>query len=147
MSRAGAARAGPIWPAAGRCCQGRAAGARRGFTLIEFLVVLVIMGLVMGLVLPRFRGWREPGLRQVAADVAYEVRAQRLQAMRTGQVLRLDPATVAAHLPQDFALRAEGPLVLFPDGRTSGGQWSVSGGDGALRLSVDWLTGTVQVGP
>ncbi len=98
---------------------------RRGFTLIEILVVLVIMGLILSLVALEYGGL--PG-RETPGDVwAARLRATRDQAVRMGRVRTLSP-------PQG------GDAVYFyPDGASSGGMILLPG----ERLVVDPVTGLI----
>jgi general secretion pathway protein H len=124
----------------------RAGAAESGFTLLELLVVLAVIGLIAGLAAPRFSALAQPSLRQVATDIALELRATRLQALRSGRVVELAPAALAARLPASVSLAAApaAPLVFYPDGRSSGGRWQVADGSSTATLEIDWLTGAVR---
>lgn len=148
-----------------RTTQGVPRGAR-GFTLIEMLVVLVILGLVAGLVIARGPS-RSPGflLRSEAQVLALRLGEARGRAISTDRdvAVRLtaNPPGLAiagvrpAHLPRGLALglltaddRAAPPgaqLVFHPDGGASGGGLLLSGEAGRLEIRVEWLSGRITV--
>lgn len=126
-----------------------------GFTLLEILVVLVLLGLLTGVAAARFSSLRQPSLAEAGRDVVSELRAYRSQAMQTGRPVQI--AASGVRVPSGFVLSAErqgqaseqdGPTgVLFlPDGRSSGAVFVLSGNNEQERITVDWLTGEVRVG-
>jgi general secretion pathway protein H len=132
----------------------RAGAAEAGFTLIEVLAVLLLMGLLTMVVAPRFAAWREPSLRDVGRNVVAELRARRTDAMRSGRPVLATAASL--HVPPGFAVVPEGaeetvlgpPGILFlPDGRSGGGSLLLASRNDQLRVGVDWLTGQVRVFP
>jgi general secretion pathway protein H len=132
----------------------RAGAAEAGFTLIEVLAVLLLMGLLTMVVAPRFAAWREPSLRDVGRNVVAELRARRTDAMRTGRPVLATAASL--HVPPGFAVVPEGaeetvlgpPGILFlPDGRSGGGSLLLASRNDQLRVGIDWLTGQVRVFP
>ena len=70
---------------------------RRGFTLVEMLVVLVLIGLVVGLVAPAMRPPEPP----VEAPISPLLRAGRTAAVRRGEPTIL-------HVERDGAWRVDG---------------------------------------
>ncbi|KAB0671627.1 type II secretion system protein GspH [Oryzomonas sagensis] len=68
---------------------------RRGFTLIELVVVLVIIGMVMTLVIPRLPSSEAEDLKTSARTLASTLRYLQDRAATTGTVyyLRLEPGT------------------------------------------------------
>jgi general secretion pathway protein H len=132
----------------------RAGAAEAGFTLIEVLAVLLLMGLLTMVVAPRFAAWREPSLRDVGRNVVAELRARRTDAMRSGRPVLATAASL--HVPPGFAVVPEGaeetvlgpPGILFlPDGRSGGGSLLLASRNDQLRVGIDWLTGQVRVFP
>ncbi len=124
----------------------RASGSASGFTLIEILIVLALMGLVAGVVWPRL-GARTPALDSVAASLARELRTTREAALAGAEVRRVDLAEVQGLLPAGFAVEGAGlPLVFLPNGAASGASFLVRDRSGAvLRVEVDGLTGRVAL--
>lgn len=128
-----------------------------GFTLIEVMVVLAVMGLLLGLVLTR-GPQRSPTLelRAAASRVAQALRLARTQAIATDRPVRfiVDPARHAfgaegkIHiLPGTIALSGpKGGIVFEPDGSASSGVIGVALGRLRAVVTVDWLTGQVSVG-
>jgi prepilin-type N-terminal cleavage/methylation domain-containing protein len=64
-----------------------APGARRGVTLFELMVVLVLLGLAAALVTPALR---TPEARPEPDTPGAGLRAARVQAMRRGETVRLE---------------------------------------------------------
>jgi general secretion pathway protein H len=130
--------------------------AERGFTLIEMIVVLVILGLVAGLVL--VRGPQRSGtvdLRQASSLVAGALRVARSQAIASNRSVpvRFDPAAAtlrmgseaARRLPSGIAMTSAAPVILFrPDGSSTGGVVELAGRTRTTRIAVNWLTGRVE---
>ncbi len=137
-----------------------------GFTLIEILVVLAILGVALGLIIGR-GPMRSRGLesRAAASALAQTLRAARAAAIAGDRSVSvaIDPAnhrfamddgplrTLAADLPvavSSTALRGPGPVRLIrfaSDGSASGGQILLGAGRTRLGISVEWLTGRVSV--
>jgi general secretion pathway protein H len=128
-----------------------------GFTLIEVLVVLVIVGLTVGLVLGRgpLRSVRLE-TRAEANSIAGALRAARSRAIAGDQAITvaIDPARhllrVGAAAPRllagGIALAAPLAGITFaPDGSSSGGHIDLATGPFRMQVAVDWLTGRVSV--
>lgn len=141
----------------------------RGFTLLELLVVLAIMGLLLGLASPRFHNI-VPGfeLQSSARELAAALRETRGQALERGDpaVLVLDLAgrryglgggSQSKELPRDIVLEAmtaaediseetrRARFRFFPDGSATGGRITLSRGERQYRIDIDWLTGRVEI--
>jgi general secretion pathway protein H len=145
--------------------------SRQGFTLIEMIVVLAILGLVAGLIVARGPA-RSATLevQQAVALVAQVMRGARAAAIaagraqaveidpvghtiRTGTSALLLPGTVAIALvmPSGTTPSATGALQrrieirFFPDGSASGGTVVLSHNAERMAVAVDWLTGRVRL--
>jgi general secretion pathway protein H len=144
------------------------AAHHRGFTLIEMLVVLAVLGLVAIVTLPTIAGHR-PGAetRAAARELAVALRNARSAAMlhaRT-EAFVIDTASGAfrpgvsapiQRLPRGVSLTVvtttddrldatSGAIRFFADGSSSGGGVRVTNGDRRSIVLVDWLTGRVSI--
>lgn len=140
-----------------------------GFTLLEMLVVIVLLGLALGIVLQR-GPVRSPAveLRAVAGEMARTLRQARAQAVATNRTvaIRFDlPGHAYAvdsgerrALPAALSIRftsvtpgartGGAPGIGFaPDGSSSGGFIAFGEGARTVDVTVDWLTGRVGVSP
>lgn len=134
-----------------------------GFTLLELIVVVVIMGLMLGLVLSN-GPMRSPRLAEAAAlrNITQGLRdaAARAIAEDRTTVFRLDPSsgvwregTRRGRIPVGtrigfHGVRAQriGAITFAPDGSASGGTIILSrtGTSDVLMIRVDWLTGRIR---
>lgn len=113
---------------------------RAGFTLIEMMIVVSIMGLVLAMGIPAmFRMADKDSLRQVVADIMDACRATRAQAILTGQtqVMNINPQqrtiqapgkATAITIPERYQIELVGvnfvelqdwdyaPVRFFPNG-------------------------------
>jgi len=141
---------------------------QRGFTLLELLVVLAIIGLVLALV-PGFvlRGQPDFDVDIAARAMADGLRQARSQALveNREQLFALDveehlfrTASMRAPVQMDRAIeltfqtaRSEllsesiGQIRFFPDGSSTGGRIGLSLAGRQAEVTVDWLTGLVSV--
>ena len=149
-----------------------APGLRRrrsgGFTLVELLVVLVIAALLISVIPPLFSA-AIPGVqlkgaaRELAAALRYargravarqetsavtlDVEARQYRVSGRGQSFSL-PKNLELEL---FAARSEqtggsaAGIRFYPDGSSTGGRVTLSAGERAYKVDVDWLTGRVKV--
>ncbi len=137
-----------------------------GFTLIEMIVVLVIMGLVLGLVVARGPS-RSPGFllrseAKVLASTLSEARGRAIATDRdvvvgisrdppgltvTGRPsVALPPSLTLALLTADGNAEPLGRrLVFHPDGGADGGGLLLANQAGRMAIAVAWLTGRISV--
>jgi general secretion pathway protein H len=144
------------------------AGRSPGFTLIELVVVLAIIGLVLALI-PGFLLRTQPGLDvEVAARaIADALRHARSQAMLSnreqvfaldlhGRLFRAGREQPLKQLDRALELRlytaqaelldaASGQIRFFPDGSSTGGVIGLSLDGQEAELRIDWLTGQVEI--
>lgn len=137
----------------------------RGFTLVELLVVLVVLGMALTLVVPRFAaGSPALAVRSAGQSLVAGLQLARNRAITGNRAVafRLDPAARAFEvdgrrrvLPDGVRLsrpdlededRAEAAFEVrfFPDGSSSGARIGVARGGRRLLIEIDWLTGTIE---
>jgi general secretion pathway protein H len=125
-----------------------------GFTLIEMIVVLAILGMMIGLVVTR----GPLHSQHLDAEAAARGLAGALRVARGQAIAQHRPVvvTVAANgyrvdgepshaVPTDVALSGDATIRYAPDGSSSGGTIAVRGGTGRIGVAVDWLTGRVHL--
>ena len=129
----------------------------RGFTLIEILVVLVLLGLALGIVvgaMPRRGGGVD--LAGAAGDLAGALRLARARAIAFGRPVQVAPTADGGgyavdgqirRLPPAIALALDGRAAIGfgPDGNATGGTLRLAGDGRVVLLRVDWLTGRVAI--
>ncbi len=133
--------------------------AAAGFTLVEILVVLVLMGLVTALAIPSFAGRSQSLQAREAARHLYQVlQSARSQAITTAnpvsllldyrqQLLQLEQET-AYELPRDMRIRARGApatqtLTFYPDGSASPAAFRLEAAGRTFRYTIEPLTGRI----
>ncbi len=153
------------------CSVRRARAAARdasGFTLLELLIVLMLMGLITALTIPVFSGSvSTTQLRSAAREVAAGLRLARDQAIAqkseavleldvTGRAFRVLPDPRVHALPAGIDIKlftAQSDLVndrvgairFYPDGGSNGGRVTLAAGERKYDVDVDWLTGRVAI--
>ncbi len=141
---------------------------RAGFSLLEMLVVLAVIGLLASLAAPAFRSVVRATPLSVARStllmvqkarlialktgvptlVAFDARTRRIESESGGDVLQV-PEAISFSLifgSNDTAAADAGSVVFFPEGTSSGGQVTFSGANapGAV-VTVNWLTSVADL--
>lgn len=114
----------------------------RGFTLLEMIVVLALLGLATALVAPSMLRGIDSWRRQAALDALLDqVRALPGNARASGEPVVVDDKTLAAAPPplridEDWTLTAPVPLTVGANGVCSDGELRVGNRYGERRLKV-----------
>jgi general secretion pathway protein H len=125
-----------------------------GFTLIEMIVVLAVLGLALGLVITHGPARsRRLELDGTARQVAGALRLARSRAIAQERAVavafgaggyRLDRDPPVAW-SADVSPAGDRIISFTPDGGSSGGRIVLHGGEREVAIGVDWLTGRVLV--
>ncbi|WP_299178582.1 GspH/FimT family pseudopilin [uncultured Neptuniibacter sp.] len=133
-----------------------------GFTLLELLIVLIIAGLAMSVVAPRFGGLLpEVQLRSETGKVVSLLRQAQSISMSRGVMIEVavdgehssiqikelgEAGTPMIPLELNAVLSSEGrgAIRFYPDGTSSGGRVELQSGQRIRVVQVNWLTGQVQ---
>lgn len=138
---------------------------KKGFTLLEVMVVLTILALALALVVPALNRGLSPSLSDVARDISIGIRQARTAALAAQQaaVFRVDLSRHAyvvhsgetRNIPEAIAIKAQvasnevsarmAAFRFFPDGSSTGGALLLTQGNETLAVEVDWLTGRVSL--
>jgi|HubBroStandDraft_1064217.scaffolds.fasta_scaffold00150_36 general secretion pathway protein H len=145
----------------------KAGDPRAGFTLIEMIMVLAVIGLMLGVVLVRgpMRS-RTLTTRAAVGALAGGLREARARAIATNRPVEfaLDTEHKSFHidrapptrLPPEYSLtlltttgerrsETEGAIRFDPDGSSTGGRIDLATGTRHVKIGVDWLSGRVSV--
>lgn len=135
---------------------------RAGFTLLETVLALALIGLVATLALPRSPRDSGTSLRIKAYEVMALLRADRDAARAGGvpvvarvdlaeRILRSGASERAVALPPRMSVRISegltGGVRFFPDGTATGGEIFLArpGSGGLLAVRIDGLTAAVDL--
>lgn len=101
-------------------------GSQRGFTLLELLVVVVLIGLIAGIVAPRFIGFGERlTLKNQLLEVRQRVNGLPLAALRGGRQLRIDSDGAPLSLPDGWRVTSRTSVLYQGNGSCLGGEIEV----------------------
>jgi general secretion pathway protein H len=127
--------------------------AQRGFTLLEMIIVLVIVGLVLAIVAARGPMHSSRLDVEVAGrDLAGALRLARSRAIAVNRPIavaiaadrfQIDGMTPQG-LPANVAVAGTSEIRFAPDGSSSGGSITLQAANRRITISVNWLTGQVR---
>jgi prepilin-type N-terminal cleavage/methylation domain-containing protein len=120
--------------------------AERGFTLIELVVALAVIGLILTISLPRLSGWldrfgfssKEQRVHDSLAGLADTARrAGRSVYLRSSDRSANAADSAAIELPNGWTLTVEPPILFRYDGVCTGGTARVTVPEGELKYRLD----------
>jgi general secretion pathway protein H len=139
-------------------------GKSAGFTLVELLVAMGIMGLILAAVLAAKPKTAAARVAVAARAVAATLQLARAQAMASNAetVVRIDIGrrqfglagsmhplprgmTVAMTVAETERIADSGGMRFYPDGQSSGGEIVLMLDGRASHIAVNWLTGEPQL--
>ena len=105
---------------------------QRGFTLLELLVVLVLVGMIAGMVGPRFIDLAERlRHRNEWQTLQQRINGLPMELQLTGRPMALQALPLT--LPAGWQLKTERPVRYLPNGVCLGGQLQLLQGDEVKR--------------
>lgn len=127
-------------------CRRADARARRGFTLLELLLVMALVALLTGLVAPRMWQWVQSARLRAGTDSARaSLEALPRQAFGEARRISVDAKSAALPLPAGWRLELSAPLVYEANGMTMGGRVRL---EAEHQTVADWIVvppaGTVR---
>jgi len=149
-------------------CNTVPAVSQGGFSLVELLIALVLLIAVLAIAPPYFnKGISTAEFKSSVRLLAAGLRSAQSQAISRNQEklfildvdarqFSLDTENRSTRLPSSLNLKLKtaeseqisefaGGIRFFPDGSSTGGAITVISDTTALRLSVDWITGKVNI--
>lgn len=134
---------------------------QRGFTLLEMLVVILLIGLAAGLLgLGVRQGLLAAKERRAVAQMVDALRSTRAGAVISGATARTEfdlqgmtfqaPGRALQRWPAELhvtlhtAEQVGSAIEFYPDGSSTGGNLLLANGTRRWRIDVGWLTGSVQ---
>lgn len=119
----------------------RRAESGRGYTLLELLIVMVLLGLLTALAIPRFvtlyasltAVYQRDGVLRQIAGLGY-------RAFRQGREFVVDESSAtgaaALSLPEGWSLRAKPPVRYYRNGTCTGGVIELTSPEGMERFAL-----------
>ncbi len=136
-----------------------------GFTLIEMMVVLAVLGLMIGIVVSRgptrsatidlnaASRILTDALRHARGQAILTDRPVRISALQARDALarttrrdQAGPIELSLHSPPDDP-HQDGTLRFNADGSANGARIVLTEGHEAVSIGIDWLTGRITQGP
>jgi general secretion pathway protein H len=139
---------------------------KKGFTLLEVLVVIMIIALMTAITGVYFRGKQGTDLDSIGRILVADLRYVRSKALvgSADSALTFDvasrkyfsrDATIDRSLPQEISIAVtvdehdidgtRGRIVFYPDGSSSGGKIRLSKNGRQLEVITSWLNGYVTL--
>ncbi len=116
----------------------------KGFTLLELLIVLLVIGLVAGLVMPRLSNIYDGMVTMYEKDdVMAQLNGLHFKVFQYGQVFDLisyplpQNAPKLLELPQGWTLKTETPIRFRSNGSCSGGHLTLLHGEDNFILKLE----------
>lgn len=106
--------------------------AKKGFTLVEILIVVVILGILAAIVIPQFTNASEEARESSLKSNLQSLRSQ-IHLYKIRSLTNSYPATLAAMVP-DFLLSL--PDNPFTDGQAEDTDWDYDAGTGILKAGT-----------
>ncbi|MEZ5823866.1 MAG: prepilin-type N-terminal cleavage/methylation domain-containing protein [Geminicoccaceae bacterium] len=130
MSRAGRTEAG---------------GSQAGFTLIELMVAMLLLGMLTAVVYPSIAALGRRNLDDTAAALVAHLRGVRHEALESGLPQEVASDDLASIVPAAVRIEGfeDGPLVILPNGASSGAELVLRQDGEERHILVDWLTGRI----
>jgi Tfp pilus assembly protein FimT len=129
--------------------------AAKGFATVEVLVAVAIVVLISTLAIVSFGGNDRSRLNAEAAEVGLFLQEARMRALEGGRPIEIvlsakEGVLVAGPARHVFGRGItvapdEARLILQPSGENQGLTFTLARNDAVARISVDWLTGKVEV--
>ncbi len=123
----------------------QAAGAERGFTLLELLVVFVLLGFAVLVVAPRFQP-QESALERTAREIVRDLLELRARAIDQARIETVELAHLTRAPGADVMLEGNETTAVsfYPDGTASNALLSLVDASGRrITLQLEGLSGRI----
>ncbi|QEP43594.1 prepilin-type N-terminal cleavage/methylation domain-containing protein [Ectothiorhodospiraceae bacterium BW-2] len=113
---------------------------RNGFTLLELLIVLVLLGLISGLAIPRLNSLYESGVaRYELEEIMQQIAGLGVKAYQQQQTIALgiDNDMLPFQLPDAWQITTENPVIYQQNGVCRGGTVALNKQNRHYRLALN----------